>query len=90
MKPMTPVVPGFKMENARFPSHPPGYPGLPAVLLADGCAISRWHLGWRERLRVLLGGDVWLSMLTFHAPAQPVNLETRCPIMGHPGRDEEV
>lgn len=38
----------------------------------DGAVISRWRLTWRERLRVLLGGDLYVEVLTFGGPLQPI------------------
>ena len=53
-----------------------------------GEVISRWRLTWAERLRVLLCGDLWLTVLTFgntcprcghHSGLQPVLLATDPP-----------
>lgn len=37
---------------------------------ADGQIISCWRLSWRDRLRALIGGRVWLHVLarTTHPP----------------------
>ena len=35
---------------------------------ADGQSVSCWRLGWRERLRVLVTGRVWLHVLGGHPP----------------------
>jgi hypothetical protein len=45
---------------------------------------------WRERLRVLLTGDLWLTLLTFNRPLQTVKIETACPIFGHAMGDKEA
>ncbi len=52
----------------------------PCVVLpirrADGACESRWRLSWRERLRVLLGRPVVLSVAS-GATQPPVALEVR-------------
>jgi len=58
----------------------PEYLPLPCFKEDDGTVITRWRLSWWERLQVLVGGSIWLSVLTFNRPLQPVKLETTCPI----------
>jgi hypothetical protein len=64
-----------------FAKDQPQYRQLPAVRLDDGTVISRWTLTWRERLRVLWTGSLWLSCLTFNHPLQPTRLETAEPVL---------
>lgn len=40
-----------------------------------GMTISCWQLTWRERLGILFGGSIWLSMLTTHHPAVRLGTE---------------
>jgi hypothetical protein len=47
---------------------------LPAIVDANGVVTSRWRLTWRERLRVLFGGSVYLQSHTFGRQLQPVAL----------------
>lgn len=61
----------FEEQNVVFAKDQPEYLPLPALQAADGRVISCWGLTWRERLRVLLGGRLWLETLTFHSPLQP-------------------
>jgi hypothetical protein len=49
---------------------------------------TRWKLSWKERLQVLFGGCVWLSMLTFNRPLQPAMLYAAPPEIPVP--DSEV
>ncbi len=43
--------------------------------------MSRWRASWRERLRIFLTGDIWLSVLTFNEQRfQPVMLDVKCPL----------
>lgn len=82
MQPVSPVLQLDPLQAARLRIHgirevtfakdQPEYQPLPAVRLDDGVVISRWALSWRERLRVLFGGSVWLQLSTFGKPLQPV------------------
>lgn len=89
MKPITPIVPGFDLPVTVFAKDQPDYLPLPAFRCEDGAVVTRWRLTFGERLKILLSGDLWLTVLTFHRPLQPVKLTTACPIMGHTGHDEE-
>lgn len=41
---------------------------------AYGMATSRWNLTWKERLRVLFSGSVWVQQITFKKPLQPLKV----------------
>ena len=49
---------------------------LPAYRDEEG-SISCWHLGWRERIRLLLTGRVWLHVYGKQHP--PVNVGAEDP-----------
>lgn len=89
MTPITPVVPGFNLPVSIYAKDQPEYRPLPSFKCEDGMVVTRWSLTFGERLRLLIGGSLWLSVLTFNGPLQPVKLTTVCPIMGHTGYDEE-
>jgi len=81
VRPIEPVVPDIPtLETTTYAKNQPEYLPLPAIRLNDGIVVTRWGLTWRERLRVLLGGSMWLVVKTFHRPLQPVLLTTECPI----------
>lgn len=81
MKPVSPVIPGLDLPETIFAKDQKEYVPLPAIVADGGTrVITRWKMTWRERLGVFLGGDVWLSVLTFGNPLQPVLLETESPI----------
>jgi hypothetical protein len=79
MKPVSPVVPGEMWAEVEFAKNQPQYRNLPAIKISGGVVITRWALSWRERLRVLLGGSIWLRVHTFDNPLQPVLLQTTPP-----------
>lgn len=80
MKPITPVVPGSNTPEVVYAKDQPEYIPLPAHRTDDGLVVTRWGLSIGERLRLLLGGSIWLSVLTFNRPLQPIRLDTRCPV----------
>lgn len=58
-------------RNVVFAENQPEYQPLPAW--TDGKqVIERWRLTWRERLRALLGRDLFIHVLTFGEPLQPI------------------
>ena len=66
----------FKEANVVFAENQDEYLNLPAHRSGDatGGVISCWTLSFRERLRVFFFGEVWLRLLTFNGPLQPVFL----------------
>ena len=80
MKPMTPVVPGCTTPEVVYAKDQPEYIPLPSHRTDDGTVITRWKLSIRERIRLLIGGSLWLSVLTFNHPLQPVKLDAQCPV----------
>jgi hypothetical protein len=79
MLPVTPVIPGRWIPEVTYAENQPEYLPLPAHKCPDGCVTTRWKLSWKERLRVLLSGNIWLQVLTFNAPLQPVKLSCEVP-----------
>lgn len=92
MTPTEEIIPGFDIrdELVYFAKDQPEYITLPAWRGDDGRVVTRWKLSWKERLQVLLGGSIWLSVLTLKHPLQPVKLETQCPLFGFYGEDKEI
>lgn len=54
----------------------PEYIPLPALRFSDGLVVTRWNLSWKERLHILFGGSVFLGLLTFNNPLQPIRIST--------------
>ena len=83
MKPVTPVFPGrTDLREIVYAADQPEYQGLPTIRFmgAEARITTRWRLTWRERLRLLWYGDLYLSVLTFKQPLQPIKLEVRPPL----------
>ena len=62
----------FAGQSVVYAKDQPEYLPLPAHRSPDGVVTSCWHLSWRERLRVAVSGRLWLSILTFNRPLQPL------------------
>jgi len=63
----------FKHQNTVFAKDQPEYQPLPALILdtPEGEVISCWKLSFNERLKVLMFGRVWLSLMSFNKPLTP-------------------
>lgn len=82
MKPVSPVIPNQPETHGLeivFAKDQPEYLPLPAIRCSDGQVITRWSLSWRERLRVLWTGSLWLRQLTFNEPLQPQSPTVEAP-----------
>lgn len=78
MKPVSPVILTKPSQpEVRWAEEQPQYLTLPSVVSfgADKRVTTRWRLSWRERFKILVRGNLWVSMLTFGEPLQPVLLE---------------
>jgi hypothetical protein len=77
---MKPIA--FKGHNTVIAKDQPEYLPLPAHVSKgdNGEVISCWKMSWRERIKALLRGKVWLCVWTFNAPLQPQRMEIDCPL----------
>ncbi len=64
----------FPEANSIYAKNQPEYLGLPAHKTPDGIVTSCYELTWKERLQVLFGAKIWLSLMTFNKPLQPQKL----------------
>ena len=80
MKPISPVIVGFEDLEIVYAKDQPEYLPLPALPYDNGNGIiTHWRLSWKERLRALFVGDLYLRVLTFKKPLQPISLSTEKP-----------
>jgi predicted component of type VI protein secretion system len=49
----------------------PQYLPLAVAVLGD-YVVSRWRLSFAERVKVLLNGNVFISMMNFNGPPMPI------------------
>lgn len=69
----------FREQNVVFAKNQLEYKPLPALHLhdADGTVISCWGLSFRERIRVLFTGKIWVGLLSFGKPLTPSRLTVK-------------
>jgi len=60
----------FAEQTTVWAKNQPPYRPLPAYTDEEQ-TISLWELTWRERLRVLFRGRLWLRQMNFGEPLQP-------------------
>lgn len=66
----------FKHENIVFAKDQPEYQPLPALRLdTPECqVISCWKLSFKERVKILFTGRMWISLMSFNKPLTPIFL----------------
>lgn len=77
MKPASPVIPGH--EEVVYAKDQPEYNPLPSIKQPDGCVVTRWEMTWRERFKAFFVGSVYLEVLTFNQPLQPLKMSIDVP-----------
>lgn len=66
----------FKGVNVTYAENQPEYMPLPVHKTPDGTVTSCWKMSFWERVKVLFTGRIFLTVLTFNKPLQPVLLMT--------------
>lgn len=63
----------FKEANVVFAKDQPEYQPLPAYRIDSpkGEVVSCWKLSFRERLRLLFTGKLWIQLLSFNQALTP-------------------
>ncbi len=90
-KPATPVIPGHNFAEVNFAANQPQYTPLPAIVTPGGEVITRWQLSDEERQRVTQTGELWLTMMTFNQPLQPVYLTGLAPrVVGESEHEKRI
>ena len=80
MEPVSPVIPGCEGFESVYAKGQPQYLPLPALHTPQGDGVvTRWRLTWRERLRILWTGNLYLEIRTFGLPLQPLKPSTTEP-----------
>lgn len=77
----------FKHQNVVFAKDQPQYLPLPALKLDDqgGTVISCWKMSFKDRLKMLITGKVWLSLMSLDEPLTPSYMAVnRKEVFSHP------
>ena len=65
--------------NAIYAEGQPEYLNLPVHKAEDGLITTCWELSFIDRIKVVLKGKVFLQVLTFNKPLQPLRMLSRKP-----------
>lgn len=71
MEPISPVVEGNQDMEVVYAKEQPEYNPLP-VLRTEKALLSRWRLNDAERAHFANGGDLFICVLHFGGPLQPM------------------
>jgi len=68
----------FEGQNVVFAKDQPEYTPLPAFINPEnnGEVVTKWELTEEEILTIIDTRSIWLSVLTFNKPLQPVFMTT--------------
>lgn len=69
----------FPECNVTYAEEQPEYQLLPALKMPDGEVVTCWQLSIMERLKILFTGKMWLNILTFNSPLQPLLMSVNKP-----------
>jgi len=63
----------FKHQNVVFAKDQPEYQPLPALKLdtPQGEVVSCWKMTWKEKLKFLITGKIWVTLMSFNKPLTP-------------------
>lgn len=78
MEPVSPIVRGLEEEEVVYAKDQPQYVPLPCLKSRQpdgtGAILTRWTLTDAERQAIANGADVFLRVLTYGNPLQPVGM----------------
>ena len=69
----------FKECNTTYAKNQPEYLQLPAHKTKEGLVTMCWGLSFLERLQVAFTGKIYLQVLTFNNPLQPLKILVKKP-----------
>ena len=71
----------FDECNVVFAKDQPEYQPLHSHKTDDGLITSCWKLSFIERVKILLSGCLYLQVLTFNKPLQPLKMSVDKPVL---------
>lgn len=79
MKPVSPVIPVANHPEVIYAKEQPEYEPLPTVKRPDGTILTRWEMSEDEKRQVAEQGFIYLMVMTFNQPLQPVLISADVP-----------
>ena len=79
----------FKERNAVFAENQPEYLPLPVYKDNEqgGRVFHCWKLSFVEKLKVMFTGKIWVNVLHFNKPLQPIKLMVKNPFKDKGGEN---
>jgi hypothetical protein len=74
---MNPI--SFSSQEVIYAKDQLEYFPLPAEKWKDGTVVTKWSFTWREKLKILFSNGIYLSVLTFNKPLQPLRMSLTRP-----------
>ena len=68
------VIDGLESMEIVYAKDQPEYKPLRTLKAPDGRVFSRWSLTDEQRVEVAAGADIFVQVLTFNEPLQPLSL----------------
>jgi hypothetical protein len=80
----SPIIPGLELFEVTYAEGQEQYRGLRALksMRDNGAILTRWVLDSSQRDALVSGAELYLEILTFHQPLQPVRLMIGAPNIG--------
>ncbi len=69
----------FEGYNHYYAKSQPEYFSLPAYKDGSGLVVMLYKPTWKERLKILFRGQIWVSIKTFNKPLQPQRIGVERP-----------
>jgi hypothetical protein len=63
-------------EDVVYAADQPEYYPLPTIRFPSGLVVSKWEPTMEERFVIANGGNIYLGLMTFNNPLQPILLGT--------------
>ena len=63
----------FPEVNKTYAKDQPQYQPIPVFedSSPNGTIVSCWELTWKEKLKIIFTGKIWMGLMCFHKPLTP-------------------
>lgn len=78
IKPVSPVIPNsVNGAEVKVAENQPEYRTLPSLAIDDNTFLTRWKVPFLHRLRILFSGNIFIEIMHFRKPIQPLYVDTK-------------
>jgi hypothetical protein len=79
MHPLSPVIPSANADEVVYAEKQSEYAPLPCIKAPDGAILIRWSVNEEEMRQIAQQGYIYLCVMTFNQPLQPLLMTTYIP-----------